>query len=82
MLAPSPSRMAIAVLTSDPEFEQSVRSVFGGNAQIDLTLVSGSLAGHEDALNFEGARVVVLDIDASIDAEVNALQRLMVRAAG
>jgi pilus assembly protein CpaE len=82
MLAPSSGRMAIAVLTGDPEFEQSVRSVFGGNAQIDLTLVSGSLAGHEDSLDFSGARVIVLDIDASKDAEVNALQRLMVRAGG
>ena len=71
--------MAIAVLTADPEFEQSIRSTFGANAQIDLTLVSGTLAGREDKLDFAGARVVVLDIDASQDAEVNALQRLMQR---
>jgi hypothetical protein len=72
--------MAIAVLTADPEFEQSVKSTFGANAQIDLTLVSGALAGREDKLDFAGARVVVLDIDASQDSEVNALQRLMQRA--
>ena len=72
--------MAIAVLTADPEFEQSVKATFGANAQIDLTLVTGALAGREDKLDFAGARVVVLDVDASQDAEVNALQRLMLRA--
>ncbi len=73
--------MAIAVLTADPEFERSVQSTFGSNAQIDLMLINGTLAGREDELDFSGARVVVLDIDASRDAEVHALQRLMARAA-
>ena len=80
MLAPSTGRMAIAALTADPEFEHSIKATFGANAQIDLTLVSGTLAGREDKLDFAGARVVVLDIDASQDAEINALQRLMLHA--
>jgi pilus assembly protein CpaE len=74
-------RTAIAVLTRDAEFEQSVKTTFGANAQIELRIEAGSLHEREAELDFSGARVAVLDIDTSRDEEVMALQRLMARAA-
>jgi pilus assembly protein CpaE len=80
MRAPQPGEhTAITVLTADPEFERSVTATFGATAQIDLTLVTGTLTGREDALDLSGARVVILDIDAARDPEMHALQRLMLR---
>jgi pilus assembly protein CpaE len=81
MRIPSASeRTSIALLTRDQEFEQSVRTTFGATAQIDLHVETGSLRSREDDLDFAGARVAILDIDASQDEEVTALQRLMQRA--
>ncbi len=36
-------RTRVAVLTADPEFEQSLRATFGTSGQIELRVVSGSM---------------------------------------
>ncbi len=73
------NKTRVVVLTADSVFEQSARTTFGASAQIDLRVVSGTLAAVDEKLDVTGATVVVIDLDAG-DAELQALQRLMVRA--
>jgi pilus assembly protein CpaE len=69
----------VVVLTSDAEFERSARATFGASNAIELTVVSGRIADHGDTLDTAGATVVVVDLDAGNDAEMQALTRLMAR---
>jgi len=69
----------VVVLTADAEFDQSVRGTFGTSSAIDLTMVSGRVAEQGDTLDVEGATVVVIDLDARRDDEMQALTRLMAR---
>jgi pilus assembly protein CpaE len=69
----------VVVLTADPEFEHSVRTTFGASAQIDLHLVSGTVASVEDKFSADDATVVVIDLDTGLEPEMQALQRLMAR---
>ena len=72
-------KTGVAMLTADTAFEQSVRATFGASPQIDLRMVSGTLAENGDKLDIEGITVVVIDLDASHEEEIQALQRLMSR---
>jgi pilus assembly protein CpaE len=71
----------VVVLTADDGFEDSVRATFSASAsaQIDLTVVKGTLSNLEDEFQVEGATVIVVDLDAGRDAEMEALERMMVR---
>ena len=69
----------MVVLTADAEFEHSVRTTFGASAQIDLRVVSGTVASVEDKFTAEDATVVVIDLDTGLEPEMQALQRLMAR---
>jgi pilus assembly protein CpaE len=73
------NRTRVVILTADPEFERSTRTIFGVSSAIDLVIERGSIAEQADALNFEGASVVLVDLDAGNDAEMAALARLMAR---
>lgn len=66
----------IAVLTSDASFEELARTTFGASEQIALKLISGTI---DDKIDFEGASVVVIDLDTAKPAEMQALERLMAR---
>ena len=72
-------KTGIAMLTADPVFEQSVRSTFGASPQINLHLISGTLVNAGDLIDIEGASVVVIDLDAGREDEMQALARLMAR---
>jgi pilus assembly protein CpaE len=76
------SKAEVIVLTADAEFEQSVRSTFNASAQIDLRVVSGTLATTADKLKFDTATVIVIDLDAHDEAEMLALTRLTARTNG
>ncbi len=77
--SPSPvSQTRVVVLTADAAFEDSVRATFSVGAQIGLEVVNGRLAEHGD-LDVAGATVVVADVDAADEAELAALERLMLR---
>jgi pilus assembly protein CpaE len=78
--SPSSNRTRVVVLTADAEFDRSVRATFGSSSAIDLTIVSGRIAEQGDALEVEGATVVVVDLDAGRDDELAALARLMARS--
>jgi len=69
----------VVVLTADQAFEESVRAIFGTSSLISLDVVTGNLSGRADNIRFEDATVVVVDVDASVDAELAALERMMLR---
>jgi pilus assembly protein CpaE len=79
---PKSSKTHVAVLTADAEFEQLARSTFGGNAQIELSLVKGKLAGESAKLNAADAAVIIVDIDATQPEEFVALQRFAAQLGG
>jgi pilus assembly protein CpaE len=80
-MSPSPSsnRTRVVILTADLAFEKSARAIFGVSSAIDLVIEQGNVAGQGDALNVEGASVVLVDLDAGSDAEMAGLSRLMTR---
>ncbi len=67
----------VVILTPDASFEESARATFNASAQIDLEVVRGTLPTAADKLDVEGATVVVIDLDASRDEEMLALQSFM-----
>jgi pilus assembly protein CpaE len=77
--SPSSNNTRVVVLTADAEFDRSVRATFGASSAIDLVVVPGQIAEQGDALEFEGAAVVVIDLDAGRDEEMAGLARLMAR---
>ena len=72
---------SVAVLTADSAFEQALRATFGASGQIDLRVTSGSIST-VDEFAINGATVVIIDLDASRNEEMQALERMMVRTGG
>jgi pilus assembly protein CpaE len=72
------NRTGVAVLTADPAFEQSVRATFGASGSIDLRVISGSVADTPE-FSVDGVTVVIIDLDATRNEEMLALERLMLR---
>jgi hypothetical protein len=64
----------VVVLTADAGFEEQARSTFGASEQIELRVVSGSLAVIDDGFELDGATVAVVDLDAGQQAEMQALE--------
>jgi pilus assembly protein CpaE len=77
-----PNKTRVEVLTVDSEFERSMRDTFAMGAKIDLALVNGTVATHEEKLGRDGVTVVVVDIEAGNEQEMAALERLAARLAG
>ena len=73
------NKTQVVVLTADADFEQLVRSTFNASAQIELRVVTGTLAEYADGLDFTGATVVVVDLEGNRDEDMLALQRLTAR---
>src|SRR5579863_6791134 len=76
------NKTRIEVLTTDSEFERSMRDTFAMGGKIDLGLVNGTATASEDMLGGEGVTVVVIDIDTGDEKEMAALERLASRLAG
>jgi pilus assembly protein CpaE len=68
----------VVVLTADEQFEEAVRATFGASAQIGLDVIKGRLSDREQ-IDIEGGTVIVADLDASDEAELQALERLVTR---
>ncbi|MFL5073059.1 MAG: CpaE family protein [Xanthobacteraceae bacterium] len=75
------AKTRVVMLTADSDFEQSVRTTFGSSGQMDLSVVSGSVADHA-MLDMGDAAVVVADIDSTRSEDFQALQRLVARLGG
>jgi pilus assembly protein CpaE len=71
----------VVILTADEGFEESVRATFSVSPQIGLEVVKGRLS-NRDQIDVDGATVVVADIDAGDDAELDALDLLITRIGG
>jgi len=67
------------MLSADAAFAQSMTASFAAGAQIDLHMVPGTLASLGGTFPVEGATVVVIDLDASREEELQALQSLIMR---
>ncbi len=77
--SPTPaSQTRVVVLTADAAFEDSVRATFSASSQISLDVVKGRLAEHGE-IDVAGATVVVADVDTSDEAELAALESLMLQ---
>jgi len=69
----------VVVLTADAAFAEQVRIAFGTSQQIALTVVSGSVDRAGDTLSLADATVAVIDLDATMPGEMQALDQLMAR---
>ena len=69
----------VVVLTADAAFEEQARATFGTSLQIGLTVVSGTIGTMGESLLLDQATVAVIDLDASMPGEMEALERLMAR---
>jgi pilus assembly protein CpaE len=76
------NKTRVAALTADAEFEQLVRATFGNNAQIELSVVKGTILDEGARLDARDATVVVVDLDARHQDELVALHRLANRLGG
>jgi pilus assembly protein CpaE len=68
----------VVLLTADDRFEEQVRATFGGGDQIGLDVIKGRLSEREQ-IDVESASVVVADLDAGNEAEMQALDALVTR---
>src|SRR5215475_13762802 len=75
------NKTKVVALTTDTEFEQSVRATFSAGGQIDLIVVNGTVAANEQNLSLD-ATVIVLDLDAARHDEMVRLERLRGRLNG
>jgi pilus assembly protein CpaE len=76
------NKTRLAALTADAEFEQLVRATFGNNAQIELSVVKGTIIDEGSKLEAREATVVIVDLDAQRQDELVALHRLANRLGG
>ncbi len=69
----------VVVLTADAAFAEQAHSTFGASQQIALNVVPGTIDAAGESLSLADATVVVIDLDASMPGEMQALERLMAR---
>jgi pilus assembly protein CpaE len=72
-------KMQVVVVTADPAFEEMVRATFRTSQQIELAVLSGTLAAVEADIEPGAAAVVVIDLDAAPNEDLQALESLMSR---
>jgi pilus assembly protein CpaE len=83
MKTPQPSsRFKVLVLAADPEFEQSVRMLAAGATRLDIAVLPTWPAHAPDAIAFDHADVIVVDIDTDPSDDLIALQQLVADVAG
>jgi pilus assembly protein CpaE len=80
--APTSSKTRVVVLTADAHFEQQVREIFATSPQIELNMLLATVAGAGDRIDLDGTTVIVIDLDATRDDEMQALERLAIRTGG
>ncbi len=76
------SRARVVAQSRDADFERLVRSTFGMDAKVDLSLVTGQFCELERKLDAAEASVVIVDIDPAREADLAALQSFTQRLNG
>src|ERR1044072_8913236 len=66
----------------DGDFERLLRSTFGADAKIELTLAAGVFADTVRKLDMNGATVAIFDVDPASEADLTALNALTQRLRG
>src|ERR1043166_942924 len=79
---PEPAKTRVVAQCRDAEFERLVRSTFGMEGKVDLSLVVGPFAAEARKLDAAGATVVIVDIDPASEADFTALSGLTQRLGG
>jgi pilus assembly protein CpaE len=69
----------IVVVTDEQAFADSVRTAFAASAQVDLEIVREKLSTAQ-AIDFEGAAVLIADLGDSDEVELHALELIATRA--
>ena len=65
-----PDKTRVVAQSRDAEFERLLRTTFGMDAKVDLSVVNGVFAEQERKLETSDATVVILDIDPSRPADL------------
>ncbi len=66
----------------DADFERLLRSTFGADAKIELTVASGAFTETVRKLDMNGATVAIVDVDPASEADLTALAALTQRLGG
>jgi pilus assembly protein CpaE len=66
----------------DADFERLLRSTFGADAKIELTVANGPFTETVRKLDMTGATVAIVDVDPASDADLTALNALTQRLGG
>ncbi len=69
----------VVTISSDRQFRQMVETTFSSQLQISLEMLESDLTQVDDA-PLGGAAVVIVDLDASDEAQIAALARLTAKA--
>ena len=69
----------IVVVTDEQAFADGVRAAFAASAQVDLEIVREKLSTAQ-AIDFEGAAVLIADLGDSDEIELHALELIVTRA--
>ena len=80
--APTSSKTRVVALTVDTHFEQLLKQTFSTSPQIELDLLPATVAGAGDGIDPDGTTVIVIDLDATRNDEMRALERLAMRTGG
>jgi len=66
----------------DADFERLLRSTFGADAKIELTVANGAFTETVRKLDMNGATVAIVDVDPASEADLTALAALTQRLGG
>src|SRR5215213_7751253 len=76
---PDPVKTRVVAQCRDAEFERLVRSTFGMDGKVDLSVVTGGFADEARKLDANGATVVIVDVDPGSSTDFSALNTLTQR---
>src|SRR4051794_700744 len=79
---PEPVKTRVVAQCRDADFERLVRSTFGMDGKVELSLTVGAFAGEVRKLDTHDATVVIVDIDPVSEADFAALNALTQRLGG
>src|SRR5207247_10035215 len=79
---PEPAKTRVVAQCRDADFERLVRSTFGMDGKVELSVTSGPFADTVRKLDTSGATVVIADIDPASESDLNALIALTQRLGG